>query len=145
MKAGRGTSFCGSAGINTPKPATIIAKATGTLNEDDGSDRVPSLPLGCALASISGRMRAGVALHSALPVHAACNPHQSDIYEREAAVAKRDAEQQKKLEEKRAREIAAQGAQTYRETLRAYVVNWNKKRKVSSGTEMSDDQESEPK
>ncbi|WLB57439.1 hypothetical protein [Bradyrhizobium japonicum] len=74
--------------------------------------------------------------------HVQASAYQSEIYQREKAVAKRDQEQQTKLERKQAQEVARQGAQAYRESLRAYVANWKKKAKAALG--MGADDESEP-
>jgi hypothetical protein len=77
--------------------------------------------------------------------HVRASPHQSEIYEREAAAAKRDAARQEELEKRRLGEVAAQGGQSYREALRAFAASWKKRPKVAAGSGQTDDDDNEPK
>lgn len=73
--------------------------------------------------------------------HVRANLHQSEIYEREKEVDRRDAARQRMLDEKK--EVAAQGGTNYREALRTYIASWKKKSKISAET-ASRDQGCEP-
>ena len=73
----------------------------------------------------------------AMTEHVRANPHQSEIYEREAAHAKRDAARQEEAMERQRRETAAQSGQSYRDTLRAYVASWKKRAEPDSSPEKS--------
>jgi hypothetical protein len=72
------------------------------------------------------------------------NPYQSEIYQREVDAAKLRAAEQKKHDELRQNSEPKQGAQSYRDALRAYAANWKAKPKVAAGAGMSHDDGHEP-